>query len=239
MFRRLIDDVFTVFTTELDAKRFATEYNNLHPNIKVTNSISKSEEFLDLTIQVPNSNIKYCRLKVSLHQKVHHKFAYMSWYSFHPQSSKLGFIKAELIRAVRNNSQAQTFHEYVPLFAKRLQARGYPFHIIKKAFAEVSYSQRRQYLFGKSRKSKQDSRIIFSVQYNPLSRAMNLRKILKEEWKTVAESMAYDIDWIKPPMVAYKRSATLARILNRDRESADHLTADGQSNPNPRSLPTA
>ena len=220
-FKRLIDDIFMVTPHVADAERFAEEYNSLHENINVTHDVGHKVEFLDLLIRRP-SQTGYKRLKISLHQKLHNRYCYLPWSSFHPRGAKCGYIKAELMRAIRNSSTAKEFLAYVPVFAKRLRKRGYPLKVIQKAFNTAHYFNRRQYLFGHSRReiSTQADRVIFTVPFNPLTEAMDIPKLLRKGWQKVLEEINYDSEWLQPPMVAYKKCTTLATLLKRDRESA-------------------
>ena len=230
-FKRLIDDIFIVTPCVTDGLQFAERYNNLHENIEITHDVGEQVEFLDLRIRRQN-HTGYKRLKVSLHQKLHNRYAYLPWSSYHPRGAKCGYIKAELMRAIRNSSNATEFQRYVPIFARRLRGRGYPLKVIQRAFDTAHYFKRRQYLFGQSRRqaSTQSSRVIFTVPFNPLTKSMDIPKLLREGWQKVLEDTSYDTEWMKPPMVAYKKCATLATLLKRDRESVEtQPTTDGST----------
>ncbi|KAI8968777.1 hypothetical protein BDB01DRAFT_695692, partial [Pilobolus umbonatus] len=54
------------------------------------------------------------------------KYLYVPFHSYHPKENKSGFIKAELIRYVRNCSSYEDFATVASNFFVRLRDRGYP-----------------------------------------------------------------------------------------------------------------
>ncbi|KAI9310193.1 hypothetical protein BX666DRAFT_1820927, partial [Dichotomocladium elegans] len=80
---------------------------------------------------------------------------------------KKGFIKAELIRYVRNSSTVEAFETMVRKFFFRLRQRGYPPRLLLYIFSQVRYADRQKYL--ESSVSLRDNQILpFVTDFNPV-----------------------------------------------------------------------
>jgi len=127
--------------------------------------------FLDLSLSAGPT------LSYTPYQKVLNKYLYIPFRSYHPETSKWGFIKAELLRFCRNSSSEAAFNKMVLLFYTRLRARGYPPRWLKRPFKAVSYTDRKIYLAPKE-KHNNDRILPFVTTLNPVWQKVNLKSIL-------------------------------------------------------------
>jgi hypothetical protein len=77
------------------------------------------------------------------HQKVLNCYQYLPLSSAHPPHAKAAWIRAELLRHVRNCSDLDQYLELRRLFFLRLRARGYPPKLLCGIFRTVNYQSMR------------------------------------------------------------------------------------------------
>lgn len=138
LYRRLIDDLFMVWRgprAALDA--YLSTINSLHPNIRITWTISQqSAAFLDLDIHLGERyHDRQHRLDVRVHQKQLNRYLYIPSLSFHKQSQHRAWIKAELLRFMRNTSSPIDYKRLRRAFFKRLQSRGHRIAFLRSVFS--------------------------------------------------------------------------------------------------------
>ena len=175
---RYIDDILMIFQgTEEELKTLLYAFDNDRnycKELKINWTYSqKSIDFLDLVISSSNNKMQF-----STHQKVLNKYLYIPFCSYHPKDSKTGFIKAELIRYVRNSSTYLAFSNIARKFFLRLRLRGYPPRYLLWVFSKVHYRDRSKYLED-SHIEYDDKRVPFVTTYNPIWEAPHLKKGLK------------------------------------------------------------
>src|SRR5690606_21796845 len=112
-YRRYLDDVFGVmWTTATEAKTILDSFSSLHPDMKLKYELdSKSVNFLDLKIFKGDRFRQFHIFDLSVYTKSMNKFLYIPFASYHSKAMKKAFIKAELIRYVRNSSSLISFQE--------------------------------------------------------------------------------------------------------------------------------
>ncbi|KAG1041829.1 hypothetical protein G6F43_012029 [Rhizopus delemar] len=165
---RYIDDIICIYAgSKYYVDNFVADFDSFRlysDELKINWTISAtSVEFLDLVISNNNSG----KIHLAPHQKLLNKYLYVPFCSYHPKDSKTGFIKAELIRYVRNSSSEHEFTIIAKRFFYRLRLRGYPPRYLIWVFSQVSYSQRSHYLTSASTTS--DTNLVpFVTQYNPV-----------------------------------------------------------------------
>jgi hypothetical protein len=143
LYRRYLDDIFGVIMASdmEEAQAMLEELNELHCDIKLEFKVSENEaRFLDLHIFKGPRFESSGKLDTATHFKAMNPFLYMHYRSYHSRSVKLGFVKAELLRLVRNSSSKELFLESGRQFYYRLLRRGYPEWFLEEAFAQVSYT---------------------------------------------------------------------------------------------------
>jgi len=121
-YSRFIDDICFIYSgTKEHLEELITSVNSHHPKLQFTSVISKHElDVLDLTFYPKNGKIEY-----RTYQKSLNKYLYIPRFSNHPPSTIRGFIKGELTRYSRTNSNFDTLLAIKKLFYKRLLLRGY------------------------------------------------------------------------------------------------------------------
>lgn len=203
---RYIDDIFFIFNgskTELDL--FLQDFDNFREynnQLKISwTSSNTSIDFLDLVISVNSKQ----RLELSTHQKTLNKYLYVPFSSYHPKDNKTGFIKAELIRYVRNSSTYFNFAVAAKKFFTRLRARGYPPRYLIWVFSQVHYSKRSTYLLDVPK--KYDASLVpFITTYNPIWELPNLKNGLR---KFSSFNPTFR------PVIAFKRNKNINDLINK------------------------
>jgi hypothetical protein len=204
---RYIDDIFMIFKgTHSELQSFLNKFDSTRPyhnELKITWQFSPmSIEFLDLVVHVQRDKN---RIEFSTHQKPLNKYLYVPFCSYHPRDSKTGFIKAELIRYVRNSSTYHSFATIAKKFFTRLRARGYPPRYLIWVFSKVFYNKRSEYLQG-SKHNYDSSMIPFVTTYNPLWELPHLKNGLR---KFTSLNPHYR------PVIAFKRNKNIADFINK------------------------
>ena len=107
VWKRYIDDIFSLWTTNRDRiEHFIEQANNHHPTIKFTAEISDEETtFLDTYIYKGER----CAKDVCTHFKPTETFQYTHFSSCHLQGVKKGIIKGEAPRLLRTKSSQIIF----------------------------------------------------------------------------------------------------------------------------------
>lgn len=121
-YNRFIDDICFIFKgTEIELKILINDVNNFYPKLHFTSVVSKVElDVLDLTFY-----FKEGRLEHKIYQKLMNNYLYIPPFSNHPPATIRGFIKGELLRYQRSNSEYSNCLAIKKLFYKRLLVRGY------------------------------------------------------------------------------------------------------------------
>jgi hypothetical protein len=202
---RYIDDIFLIFKgTEMELKSFLNSFDThraFSTQLKITWTYSKdSIEFLDLVI-----HSKPGTLLLSTHQKALNKYLYIPFCSYHPKENKIGFIKAELIRYIRNSSTYSAFATMARKFFLRLRTRGYPPRFLLWVFGQISYQDRPKYL-APSQSTYDPALVPFVTTYNPIWETPYIRKGLR---KFAKDNPTYR------PIVSFKRNKNIGDIINK------------------------
>ncbi|KAK4511775.1 uncharacterized protein ATC70_010256 [Mucor velutinosus] len=202
---RYIDDIFFMFKgSEQELKTFLTTFDTKRAfsnQLKISWDYSTtSVSFLDLQIHA-----KHNKVELSTHQKMLNKYLYIPFSSYHPKDNKVGFIKAELIRYIRNSSSYRSFANTAKQFFTRLRLRGYPPRFLIWVFSQVRYDDRPKYLED-APLSTDNTLVPFVTMYNPIWETPHLRKGLRE---------FFTLNPHYRPVVAFKRNKNIADLLNR------------------------
>lgn len=161
-FKRYIDDLLLICLTKEQYDQTSEYFNKLHPDIQINWSYSNKEiDFLDL-------HIESSPYQFSTHQKALNQYLYVPFSSYHPLTNKKGFIKAELLRYIRNSSNQQLFEKTATQFFYRLRLRGYPPRLLRHIFGQVYYSNRPEYLKDKPPSVFNNKLIPFVTTFNPV-----------------------------------------------------------------------
>ena len=204
VWKRYIDDIFSLWTTNRDRiEHFIEQANNHHRTIKFTAEISDKETtFLDTYIYKGERFERDTILDVRTHFKPTETFQYTHFSSCHPQGVKKGFIKGKALRLLRTNSSKIIFEEKITNFKAHLLQRGYPEDL---SLSEVNVKDRKLAL---QQKPKTNLRILpFVTQYQPS--VPNQKQILMTEWHLIEQQPLLSEIYKKPPLVSYKRGRSL------------------------------
>jgi hypothetical protein len=226
-FKRFIDDIFSIWRSKADAEFFIREMNNMHPNIKLTFSISPSScIFLDVQVFKGPQFLHSSRIDISLYQKPIDKYQYIPYCSFHTKFIFRSFINSELNRYLLKCTNPLDFLNLRRLFFQRLINRGYTSKYLLNIFKYFPVStaalvQLRLDRLAKLKKSASGPKapkktpLLFKSRYNPLHSSLNLSKILEP----VGDSpILFDPDWPslsnnKNPIICYRNSKSLGQLL--------------------------
>jgi hypothetical protein len=235
--KRYIDDIIIVWNGPFaDLSSFLSLYQKLHPNIRINFKISSCNqfnEFLDLKLQIINSKIQ-----ISTHQKILNKYLYIPNNSYHSHFQKRGFIIGELIRYVRNSSNALLFQITKNLFFERLRARGYKVSFLLKIFNSVNYSiQLRDKLLFPQNQSNLNSRrpLVLGIPHNP-NLQITLREILTLTLLNQGSLSNLQIDFLSRFIVVKYKNSSIYNLLVK---SSTPATKPSILPPLPEALVTA
>ena len=142
-FKRFLDDIFFIWKGSIQGLLMFRDFiNSIIPGINVTLKFGRlSVDFLDVTVYKENGV-----LKVKTYQKPLNCHSYLPSNSNHPPGCIKGFIKGELIRLCRTNSEERDFLHYKRLFRERLRNRGYKDSYLSLIFPLIQHSDRQTYL---------------------------------------------------------------------------------------------
>ena len=203
VWKRYIDDIFSLWTTNRDRiEHFIEQANNHHPTIKFTAEISDKETtFLDTYIYKGERFERDAIIDVRTHFKPTETFQYARFSSCHLQGVKKGFIKGDALRLLRTN--------LITHFKAHLLRRGYPEDLINIILSEMNFKDRKLAL---QQKPKINLRILaFVTQYQPS--VPNLKQILVRNWHLIGKQPLLSEIYKKPPLVSYKRGRSFKDIL--------------------------
>ena len=218
-YSRFIDDGCGIYAgTIAETTAFLKEFDSIHPNIRITSSVSTtSVDFLDLTIyRSPNSS----KFQTKVFQKAMNKYLYLPFSSYHTTHSKSGFIRGELLRYIRNTSEKSFFLAISRQFFNRLILRGYSPIFLKPIFDAVDYSIRPT-LLSVAHKIKPPRPIVFSTERNFLADFLQIPAIINKIWSAARIQVIHTdpefAQWFErnPPIVAYRYPPSFRHILVR------------------------
>jgi hypothetical protein len=204
---RFIDDIFFVWLKdEHRLKNFISELNAIDKNLKLTwNTSRDSIPFLDITVFNDGGF-----LKVKTFQKSMNLYLYIPWDSFHSIRTKAGFIKGELIRYLKTNSNEDDFNSIRTMFAARLQNRGYPAWFIQKCFSQVQYIDRIEYLQPSEKPPSDVKPIFLMLPYHDVFIERKLAHSIRRHWYVLGnEHVRFK------PVIAFQKNPNLAQLLTR------------------------
>ena len=144
LFKRFIDDGFGVLNGDLeDVKYFVKCFNSLTKTIVLDITYEGNYVvFMDLVIFKGKRFTECNLLDIKVYQKELNIYSYIPFTSEHPAHVHYNFIKGEIKRYIRFNSNEVYFWQIIEKFFMRLRNRGYSRLFLCKIFAEIDYSCR-------------------------------------------------------------------------------------------------
>ena len=138
---RYIDGFIGISTncSETDITNFYEAFNQFHPSIKLTHSISKTSlPFLDINLSI---NPLSTKISSSIHYKPTDSHTYLSYDSSHPQKCKDSIPYSQFLRLQRLCSDPKDFNTKTNEMLSFFRARGYPDDVLQSALVKVNYRQ--------------------------------------------------------------------------------------------------
>ena len=107
---RYIDDVFFIWTHGKEKlEEFLKDFNNYHPNIKLTHEFNKeSIPFLDLKVSLSGG-----QLTIDLHIKSTDKHQYLHYKFAHPDHTKRSIVFSQALRVSRTCYNKTDFERHL------------------------------------------------------------------------------------------------------------------------------
>jgi hypothetical protein len=198
-YKRYIDDLFMIWSGSfLQLLKFQEEFNNLHSNINLTFSQSKTNQvFLDLEVYKSQKN-NTLSLLTKTYQKQLNKYLYIPFKSYHSQKMHRGWITAELKRYKYQCSDPEEYRKIRLLFYNRLRARGFPPSFLNNIFFDDDNTNAKHRIapnLGRRRK------LTLTLPFKPSFSNMNPKQLIQKYFKN--ENI----------ITAWKRSKNLRDIL--------------------------
>lgn len=220
MYGRFIDDVFSIISHASHAPGIIARLNALHPSIQFNCVTSHKEvEFLDTVVYKGDRFNDNNTFDIRVHQKLINKYLYIPYNSFHAYHNKLGWIRAELIRYIRNTSSFDRYLELKLLFYRRLRDRGYGPRFLRNAMHGVTYFDRHKMLMSSphTQTSKDDTPLCFISTLHPSITHRQLSHALNANWTLLCSDPEVKAVLGDRPVVGYKRSPNFANVLVRSK----------------------
>ena len=124
LYRRYVDDVFLIFSSQSEMHNFFDWMNIQHVNIRFTKEIESNNTlpFLDVLVK---REPKGC-ISTTIYRKPTFAGVYLKWDSFVPKQFKRGLVFGLINRAWRICSTFDNFHQEMLFLKKVLAGNGYP-----------------------------------------------------------------------------------------------------------------
>ncbi len=240
LYRRFLDDVFAYLDRDV-ALEFVTRMNSLHPKLRFEFVRHPTEAaFLDLRIHKGSRFTNSAVFDLSVHQKKMNLYLYIPFRSFHTEAMKRSFIQTELMRYIRNSSDAAEYMQLKHVFYQRLRDRGYPSSFLAPIFNSIFYSDRQLFLWPSATlhehplihtarslclqkrirrweqahptaESAPPTPPVFVIPFSPLSRILSTRRILSRQWGQVRDALS-ELS-LPLPIIAYQSAPSLVKTL--------------------------
>ncbi|XP_072022881.1 uncharacterized protein [Amphiura filiformis] len=205
---RYIDDFIGFATTcsVSDITNFINAFNEFHPSIKLTHSISEvSLPFLDINLSIDHSNPN-SRISTTIHYKSTDSHSYLSYDSSHPRKCKDSIPYSQLLRLRRICSDDDDFVTKADEMMTFFKLRGYPEHVIQAARKRISNSSSTSHT-----ENANNTRIPLVITYHPINSLVV--KTLLSNFKLVQQCRDTKDIFKDPPLVAYRRDKNLSDML--------------------------
>ena len=201
MFRYIDDFVGIASCPENDIKNFIAAFNDFHPAIKLTHSISEvSLPFLDINLSITGS-----RLTTSVYYKTTDSHSYLSYNSSHPPNCINSIPYSQFLRLRRLCSDDTDFSTKAEEMMSFFIQRGYPSHILDAALTRASNTS------NQPSKDANANRIPLVITYHPTN--SKIVRILMKNYKLLQECPDTMEIFKELPIVAYRRDKNLSDIL--------------------------
>ncbi|KAJ1177455.1 hypothetical protein NDU88_002710 [Pleurodeles waltl] len=157
IWKRYIDDIFLIRKgTKEEATAFVTWLNALNPFLRFTSTMGDPAiSFLDLLITEKNG-----LLKTEVYYKPTDRNNLLQFHSFHPRSLRENLPVGQFLRLRRNCTELTDFKKHAKKLNDKLQVRGYPAYLLRRAEKRARFSNRETLLQPTTRTNKEDTLIV-------------------------------------------------------------------------------
>jgi hypothetical protein len=202
---RYIDDFVGIATCpENDVKSFIDAFDDFHPAIKLTYSISDvCLPFLDIKLSIDHGT---SRLTTSIHYKLTDSHSYLSYNSSHPPRCKNSIPYSQLLRLRRICSDDDDYCTKAEEMKAFFIQRGYPRHVLEAALERVSRLSSTTKI-----PDSNNTRIPLVITYHPIN--SKVVRILMDNFKLLQQCKDTKDIFKDSPLVAYRRDKNLTDIL--------------------------
>ncbi len=215
-YKRYIDDTLFVFSHQdsQTINRITLKFNQLNANIVFNFELSSTNvTFLDLHIFKGKRFAAQGIFDIRTHKKQMNLHLYVPFTSFQPIHQKLGLIKTELVRYIRNSSCREDYIQTKTEFFEYLKLRGYPNWFLSRASKLAWYKDRSRYLFPSAAPQQRDEqeRIHpFKVPFNKITARVNFKRHLLKHYHLLKEQTGKRI------VICFKNGTRLLSRLTRN-----------------------
>ena len=122
-FRRYVDDIFVLFSSQKQVESFKSFLNSRHPNIKFTSEIEANSQFSFLDVKLERLNSVFV---TSVFRKPTFSGIYTNFKSFIPDTYKFGLVFSLLFRCFSIVTNMETFHREVTTVKDLLRKNDFP-----------------------------------------------------------------------------------------------------------------
>lgn len=224
MFKRLIDDIFMVWThSEDQLKTFIDNINLKHPTIKFDYSYSPTAiPFLDTIVYIQDN-----RLMTKLYVKPTDRQAYLHYTSAHPTHTKKSLPYSQALRIRRNTTDDAVLLNSLRDLTKTFAQRGYAKDFILEQTNKVLDRTQTQLLV-KRLKHKTTRRIPLVIDFHP--HLDKLPSAATKIWHSLITSNRNIVSiYPEPCLTSFRRTKNLKDLL----VSSHHPKRRPNPNPNP------
>lgn len=231
--RRFIDDGFVIIESAEDARKLMMRMSNIG-KLEFTYEISSETAiFLDFHIYRGPRYASVRKLDFKPYFKPTNQFLYLPEKSNHPQHMKLGLVKGEAIRCLRNSTRKEEWLQAMHTIFKGLIARGYDGAAIKDKFRTVRWEDRLHYLEPSEKQdSRPDGKLVLAPYHrhtkpvwHKLLAKHNLTRRLRPKGFRYTKKQQTIVDaW--PPVVVFENFLKIGHCVIRARQDSRQVGTD-------------
>lgn len=162
--RRYIDDGLILVDTPEQATQLMWRMSTCC-NLRFTWDVNSHKAvFLDLQVHRNGSSTRHLGLRPYF--KPTNLFMYLPFNSHHPLPMRVGIIKGEAIRCLRNSTERAYWLAAMDKIFKGLLGRGYPGAVIMREFRKIRWEDRDKYLFAEAPPREKPEGTLICAHYN-------------------------------------------------------------------------
>lgn len=223
LYKRFIDDIFMIWTHGPDTlNNFIQHLNTVHPTIKFTANISKTDlEFLDTKVTLHNG-----QLTTELFTKSTNAQAYLLRSSYHPRHTFTSLPYGEFLRTRRNCSNLTSFDIHAKLIYTAFQKRGYETDLLDQALNKARAKDRdslfikytnpdllnQAFLDTQTEPTQpQQSTFYFITKYH--DEVKQIQKIIRGNWDHLGKSPETEHLYDSKLVTGYRKNTNLKGLL--------------------------